>query len=50
MIKQASGSFTAALLFFAAVVALGGIIALLFGQAARARRHTPRTIPRAGAG
>ena len=50
MIKQASGSFTAALLFLAAVVALGGIIALLFGQAARARRHTPRTIRRAGAG
>jgi ACS family tartrate transporter-like MFS transporter len=32
---QATGSFTAALLFLAAAMALGGIIVLLFGQARR---------------
>jgi nitrate/nitrite transporter NarK len=36
-IKQATGSFTAALLFLAGVTALGGLIALLFGYVARAR-------------
>jgi ACS family tartrate transporter-like MFS transporter len=34
-IRQATGSFTAALLFLAAAMALGGIIVLLFGQARR---------------
>jgi MFS transporter, ACS family, tartrate transporter len=41
MIRQATGSFTAALLFLAAVVAFGGVIALLFGYAARAQHRSP---------
>jgi hypothetical protein len=49
VIKQATGSFGAALLFLAAALALGGAIALLFGQVARARETTPRVVPRAGA-
>jgi len=48
VIKQGTGSFTAALLFLAAMVALGGVIALLFGQAARVRQSASRVIPRAG--
>ena len=36
MIKQATDSFTAALLFLAGAMALGGVIALLFGRTARA--------------
>ena len=36
-IKQETGSFTAALLFLAGALVLGALIALLFGQAQRAR-------------
>ena len=36
MIKQATDSFAAALLFLAGAMALGGVIALLFGRTARA--------------
>jgi nitrate/nitrite transporter NarK len=45
MIRQATGSFTAALLFLAAVVAFGGVIALLFGYAARARAKASSIVP-----
>jgi ACS family tartrate transporter-like MFS transporter len=48
VIKQGTGSFAAALLFLAAALALGGAIALLFGQVVRARENTPRAVPRAG--
>jgi len=48
LIKQATGSFTAALLFLAGAMALGGVIALLFGRTARAGTSPSRTIPRAG--
>jgi ACS family tartrate transporter-like MFS transporter len=37
VIKQETGSFTAALLFLAGALVLGGVVALLFGYAARAR-------------
>jgi cyanate permease len=36
-IKQETGSFTAALLFLAGALVLGGVVALLFGHAARTR-------------
>ena len=36
MIKQATDSFAAALLFLAGAMALGGVIAVLFGRTARA--------------
>jgi MFS transporter, ACS family, tartrate transporter len=48
VIRQATGSFTAALLFLAAVVAFGGVIALLFGQAARARAKASGIVPQTG--
>jgi nitrate/nitrite transporter NarK len=48
MIRQATGSFTAALLFLAAVVAFGGVIALLFGYAARARAKASSIVPQTG--
>jgi MFS transporter, ACS family, tartrate transporter len=49
VIKPATGSFTAALLFLAAAMALGGLIALLFGQAARTGASpSPRNSPRKG--
>jgi hypothetical protein len=48
VIKQGTGSFAAALLFLAAALALGGAIALLFGQVVRARENTHRAVPRAG--
>jgi ACS family tartrate transporter-like MFS transporter len=48
VIKQGTGSFAAALLFLAAALALGGAIALLFGQVVRARENTPRAVLRAG--
>jgi hypothetical protein len=35
--KQATGSFTAALLFLAGALLLGALITLLFGQAQRSR-------------
>jgi ACS family tartrate transporter-like MFS transporter len=38
VIRQATGSFTGALLFLAGVLALGAVIALLFGYATRARQ------------
>lgn len=38
VIKQATGSFTAALLFLAGALLLGALIALLFGYATRARQ------------
>jgi ACS family tartrate transporter-like MFS transporter len=37
VIKQETGSFTAALLFLAGALVLGGVVALLFGHAARTR-------------
>jgi ACS family tartrate transporter-like MFS transporter len=37
LIKQATGSFTAALLFLAGALLLGALITLLFGQAQRSR-------------
>ena len=44
--KQATGSFTAALLFLAGALALGAVIALLFGRAARSQPFaTPRARP-----
>jgi ACS family tartrate transporter-like MFS transporter len=48
VIRQETGSFTAALLFLAAVVAFGGVIALLFGQAARARAKASGIVPQTG--
>ena len=48
MIRQATGSFTAALLFLAAVVTFGGVIALLFGYAARARAKASSIVPQTG--
>ncbi len=48
MIRQATGSFTTALLFLAAVVAFGGVIALLFGYAARARAKASSIVPQTG--
>jgi len=48
MIRQATGSFTAALLFLVAVVAFGGVIALLFGYAARARAKASSIVPQTG--
>jgi ACS family tartrate transporter-like MFS transporter len=44
VIKQATGSFTAALLFLAGALLLGAAIALLFGYAARPAA-TPRARP-----
>jgi nitrate/nitrite transporter NarK len=44
IIKQATGSFTAALLFLAGALLLGAAIALLFGYAARSLA-TPRARP-----
>jgi ACS family tartrate transporter-like MFS transporter len=38
VLRQATGSFTGALLFLAGVLALGAVIALLFGYATRARQ------------
>jgi protein-S-isoprenylcysteine O-methyltransferase Ste14 len=48
LIKQATDSFTAALLFLAGAMALGGVIALLFGRTARAGASPSPAIPRAG--
>ena len=48
VIKQATDSFTAALLFLAGAMALGGVIALLFGRTARAGASPSPAIPRAG--
>ena len=48
VIKQATDSFTAALLFLAGAMALGGAIALLFGRTARAGASPSPAIPRAG--
>jgi hypothetical protein len=47
VIKQATDSFTA-LLFLAGAMALGGVIALLFGRTARAGASPSPAIPRAG--
>ena len=46
VIKQATDSFTAALLFLAGAMALGGVIAVLFGRTARAGASRPRNSPR----
>jgi len=48
VIKQATGSFTAALLFLPGAIALGSVIALLFGKTARASASLSPAIPRAG--
>ena len=48
VIRQETGSFTAALLFLAAVVAFGGVIALVFGQAARAHAKASGIVPQFG--
>jgi hypothetical protein len=48
VIKQATGSFTAGLLFLAGAMALGGAIALLFGRTAHAGANPSPAIPRAG--
>jgi hypothetical protein len=48
VIKQATGNFTAALLFLAGAMALGGVIALLFGRTAHAGAGPSPAIPRAG--
>jgi nitrate/nitrite transporter NarK len=37
LIKQSTGSFTAALLFLAGALLLGALITILFGQAQRMR-------------
>ena len=42
VIKQATGSFTAALLFLAGALVLGAVVALLFGYAAAATHPPPR--------
>jgi ACS family tartrate transporter-like MFS transporter len=48
VIKQATDSFNAALLFLAGAMALGGVIALLFGRTARAGASPSPAISRAG--
>jgi len=48
VMKEATGSFTGPLLFLAAALAAGALIALLFGHAARAREITPHVITREG--
>jgi ACS family tartrate transporter-like MFS transporter len=48
VIKQATGSFTAALLFLAGALLLAALIALLFGYATRARQVTSHVITREG--
>ncbi|HEX9882208.1 MAG TPA: MFS transporter [Hyphomicrobium sp.] len=48
VIKQATGSFTAALLFLAGALLLAALIALLFGYATRARHMTSHVITREG--
>jgi ACS family tartrate transporter-like MFS transporter len=48
VIRPETGSFTAALLFLAAVVAFGGVIALVFGQAARAHAKASGIVPQFG--
>jgi ACS family tartrate transporter-like MFS transporter len=47
-IKQATGSFTAALLFLAGALVLGALVVLLFGYAQRARTATPHAVPGKG--
>jgi cyanate permease len=50
IIREATGSFAAALLFLAGALLLGGLIALLFGYAQRAHAtSSPRTASRDGA-
>src|SRR5699024_10530904 len=46
LIKETTGSFTAALLFLASALVLGGAIALLFGYAQRLRAATAPVITR----
>ena len=46
LIKQATGSFTVALLFLAGALLLGALITLLFGQAQRARAASHPVITR----
>jgi ACS family tartrate transporter-like MFS transporter len=48
VIRPETGSFTAALLFLAAVVAFGGVIALVSGQAARAHAKASGIVPQFG--
>jgi ACS family tartrate transporter-like MFS transporter len=48
VIKQATGSFTAALLFLAGALVLGAVVVLLFGYAQRARPATPHAVPGKG--
>ncbi len=48
VIKQATGSFTAALLFLAGALLLAALIALLFGYATRVRHITSHVITREG--
>jgi ACS family tartrate transporter-like MFS transporter len=48
VMRQATGSFTAALLFLAGALLLGALIALLFGYATRARQVTSHVITREG--
>jgi ACS family tartrate transporter-like MFS transporter len=48
VIKQATGSFTAALLFLAGAVLVGALIALLFGYAERARAINTPVLTREG--
>ncbi|HEY8299663.1 MAG TPA: hypothetical protein VIF65_04225 [Methyloceanibacter sp.] len=44
VIKQATGSFTAALLFLAGALVLGAVVMLLFGYAQRACTATPHAV------
>ena len=48
VIKQETGSFTAALLFLAGALVLGAVVVLLFGYAQRARTVTPHAMTREG--
>jgi MFS transporter, ACS family, tartrate transporter len=48
VIREATGSFTAALLFLAGALAAGALIALLFGHAARSHDTTSHVITREG--
>ena len=46
VIKQGTGSFTAALLFLAGALGVGAVVVLLFGYAQRARNVTPHVMTR----
>jgi cyanate permease len=46
VIKQETGSFTAALLFIAGALVLGAVVVVVFGYAQRARTVTPHAMTR----